>query len=160
MQIAKNTVVSIDYTLTDEAGAVLDSSKGHEPLAYLHGSGNIISGLEEALEGKTAGEQVQVSVPPEKGYGRRIEELQQKVPRKMFDTKQEIKPGMRFHAEGEHGTHTVTVMSVDQEHVTVDANHPLAGKLLNFDVKVVDVRTATQEELAHGHVHGPHGHNH
>lgn len=160
MRIAKNAVVSIDYTLTDNEGSVLDSSRGGSPLAYLHGAGNIIPGLEEALEGKAAGDQLQISVPPEKAYGRRIEELHHKVPRTMFVTKGEIKPGMRFHANGEHGTHTVTVTSVDTEHVTVDANHPMAGKTLNFDVRVVAVRTATDEELAHGHVHDPHGQHH
>jgi FKBP-type peptidyl-prolyl cis-trans isomerase SlyD len=160
MQIAKNTVVSIDYTLTDDSGEVIDSSKGQEPLAYLHGAGNIIPGLEEALEGKQAGEQVKVAVPPEKGYGLRNESMTQQVPRNMFDTEQEIKPGMRFHAESEHGTHTVTVTAVDKENVTVDGNHPLAGKVLNFDVNIVEVRAATDEELSHGHVHGPHGHHH
>lgn len=160
MRIAKNAVVSIDYTLTDNDGSVLDRSREGEPLAYLHGAGNIIPGLEEALEGKAAGDQLQVSVPPEKAYGRRVEELRHKVPRKMFDTKGEIKPGMRFHANGENGTHTVTVTAVDSEHVTVDANHPMAGKTLNFDVRVVTVRDATHEELTHGHVHSPHDHHH
>lgn len=160
MQIAKNSVVSIDYTLTDDAGTVLDSSKGQAPLAYIQGAGNIIPGLEEALEGKQAGEQLKVSVPPEKGYGPRNEAMTQKVPRNMFDTQQEIKPGMRFHAESEHGTHTVTVTAVDEEQVTVDGNHPLAGKTLNFDVSIVEVREATKDELSHGHVHGPDGHHH
>ena len=160
MRIAKDAVVSIDYTLKDNDGSVLDSSQGVEPLAYLHGAGNIIPGLEEALEGKAAGDQLQVSVPPEKAYGRRIEELRHKLPRKMFDTKGAIKPGMRFHADGENGRHTVTVIEVDAEHVTVDANHPMAGKTLNFEVRVVNVRNATDEELAHGHVHGAHGHHH
>ena len=160
MQVAKNTVVSIDYTLTDEAGAVLDSSQGQAPLAYIHGAGNIIPGLEEALEGKQAGEQVTVSVTPEKGYGARNEAMTQKVPRNMFDTRQEIKPGMRFHAQSEQGTHTVTVTAVDEENVTVDGNHPLAGKVLNFDVNIVEVRAATEDELSHGHVHGPEGHEH
>lgn len=160
MRIAKNTVVSIDYTLTDTDGSVLDSSRGGAPLAYLHGGGNIIPGLEEALEGKAAGDQLQISVPPEMAYGRRIEELRHKMPRKMFEAKGEIRPGMHFHANGEHGTHTVTVTAVDAEHVTVDANHPMAGKTLNFDVRVVEVRAATDEERAHGHVHGAHGHHH
>lgn len=160
MQIAKNTVVSIDYTLTDASGAVLDSSRGSQPLDYLHGSGNIIPGLEEALEGRTAGDTLKVVVPPEKGYGPRNEGLLQKVPRKMFNDGQEIKPGMHFHAEAEHGGHTVTVTHVDPENVTVDANHPLAGMTLNFDVNVVKVRAATAEELSHGHVHSGHGHSH
>jgi FKBP-type peptidyl-prolyl cis-trans isomerase SlyD len=160
MLIAKDSVVSIDYTLTDSDGTVLDSSKGQKPLEYLHGSGNIIPGLEEALEGKGTGDSFKVSVPPEKGYGTRNEALSQKVPRKMFDSKTEIKPGMRFHAEAEHGEHTVTVIAVDSENITVDANHPLAGKILNFDVKITGVRAATHEELAHGHVHGAGGHHH
>ncbi len=158
MHIAKDTVVSIDYTLTDTAGTVLDSSKGLKPLDYLHGSGNIIPGLEEALEGKSAGEALKVVVPPEKGYGVRNEALLQKVPRKMFDAGHEIKPGMRFRAGSDHGEHTVTVTAVDPENITVDANHPLAGKTLNFDVSVVGVRVATAEELAHGHVHNGHTH--
>jgi FKBP-type peptidyl-prolyl cis-trans isomerase SlyD len=160
MHITKDTVVSIDYTLTDNDGAVLDSSKNQKPLDYLHGAGNIIPGLEQALEGKRAGDLIKVSIPPEKGYGLRNEELSHKVPRTMFDTKSDIKPGMRFHAQAEHGEHTVTVIAVDSENVTVDANHPLAGKTLNFDVNVVGVRTATHEELAHGHVHGAEGHHH
>jgi FKBP-type peptidyl-prolyl cis-trans isomerase SlyD len=160
MQIAKDTVVSINYTLTDSEGAILDSSKGGKPLDYLHGSGNIIPGLEEALEGKRAGDTLKVSVPPEKGYGERNEALSHKVPRKMFETNSEIKPGMRFHTEAEHGQHTVTVTAVDTENVTVDANHPLAGKILNFEVNVVGVRAATREELAHSHVHGVDGHHH
>ncbi|HET7922135.1 MAG TPA: peptidylprolyl isomerase [Gammaproteobacteria bacterium] len=160
MQIARNTVVSIDYTLTDDTGAVLDSSNGQAPLAYLHGAGNIIAGLEEALEGKETGTELKVTVAPEKGYGPRNESMTQKVPRKMFDTEQEIKPGMRFHADSDHGPHTVVVTAVDAEHVTVDGNHPLAGKQLNFEVKVVEVRAATEEELSHGHVHGAGGHHH
>lgn len=160
MRIAKNTVVSIDYTLTDTDGAVLDSSKGQKPLDYLHGSGNIIPGLEEALEGKRKGDLLKISVPPEKGYGLRNEALSQKVPRKLFDSKHEIKPGMSFHAQGEHGEHAVTVMAMDDEHVTVDANHPLAGKVLNFDVAVMEVREVTKEELAHGHVHDASSHHH
>ncbi|HLW75289.1 MAG TPA: peptidylprolyl isomerase [Gammaproteobacteria bacterium] len=159
MRIAKHTVVSIDYTLTDAEGAVLDSSKGREPLAYIHGTGSIVVGLEEALEGKEKGANLKVSIPPAKGYGERDAALSQKVPRAMFDV-EKIEPGMRFHAEAEHGTRVVTVTAVDSESVTVDANHPLAGRTLNFEVSVVDVRTATQQELTHGHVHGAHGHDH
>ena len=159
MRIGKHSVVSIDYTLTGADGEVLDSSKGREPLAYIQGTGSIVIGLEEALEGKEKGVSVQVSVPPAKGYGERQEALSQVVPRAMFDMA-DIEPGMRFHAEGDHGTHVVTVTAVDSESITVDANHPLAGQTLNFDVKVVDVRAATQQELSHGHVHGAHGHDH
>jgi FKBP-type peptidyl-prolyl cis-trans isomerase SlyD len=159
MRIAKNSVVSIEYTLTDAEGAVLDSSKGQSPLTYIHGNGNIVVGLEEALEGKEKGATLKVSVPPAKGYGERDASLSQIVPREMFDI-EELEPGMRFHAEGEHGTHVVTVTAVDNDSVTVDANHPLAGQTLNFEVTVMGVRAATEQELAHGHVHGPHGHDH
>jgi len=116
-------------------------------------------GLEEALEGKEKGATLKVSVPPAKGYGERDASLSQIVPREMFDI-EELEPGMRFHAEGEHGTHVVTVTAVDNDSVTVDANHPLAGQTLNFEVTVMGVRAATEQELAHGHVHGPHGHDH
>ena len=159
MRIAKHTVVSIDYTLTDAQGAVLDSSEGREPLAYIHGTGSIVVGLEEALEGKEKGTNLKVSIPPAKGYGERDASLTQKVPRAMFDV-EKIEPGMRFHAQAEHGTQVVTVTAVDSESVTVDANHPLAGQTLNFEVDVVDVRQATEQELSHGHVHGTHGHDH
>jgi FKBP-type peptidyl-prolyl cis-trans isomerase SlyD len=159
MRIAKHAVVSIDYTLTDAAGAVLDSSEGREPLAYIHGTGSIVVGLEEALEGKDKGASLKVSVPPAKGYGERDASLSQKVPRAMFDV-EKVEAGMRFHAQAEHGMHVVTVTAVDAESVTVDANHPLAGQTLNFEVKVVDVRAATEQELSHGHVHGAHGHDH
>ena len=159
MRIAKHTVVSIDYTLKDKDGTVLDSSEGREPLAYIHGTGSIVVGLEEALEGKDQGITLTVSVPPEKGYGQRDPKLSQKVPRSMFDV-QDLSPGMRFHAQAEHGSHVVTVTAVDEDSVTVDANHPLAGETLNFEVTVTDVRAATQEELAHGHVHGAGGHHH
>ena len=159
MRIGKHSVVSIDYTLTDDQGAVLDSSKGREPLAYIQGTGSIVEGLEEALEGKEKGAELKVSIPPAKGYGERNASMTQKVPRKMFDM-EKIEPGMRFHAESDHGHQVVTVTAVDSEHVTVDANHPLAGQTLNFEVKVVDVRKATEQELSHGHVHGAHGHDH
>jgi len=159
MRIAKHTVVSIDYTLKDKDGTVLDSSKGRKPLAYIHGTGSIVLGLEEALEGKDQGVTLTVSVPPEKGYGQRDAKLSQKVPRSMFDV-QDLSPGMRFHAQAEHGSHVVTVTAVDKDSVTVDANHPLAGETLNFEVTVTEVRAATAEELAHGHVHGEGGHHH
>ena len=159
MRIGKHSVVSIDYTLTDAEGAVIDSSKGQEPLAYIHGTGSIVVGLEEALEGKEKGATLKVSVPPAKGYGERDPKLAQKVPRTMFDVK-ELQPGMRFHAEADHGHQVVTITAVEDDTVTVDANHPLAGATLHFEVTVVDVREATAQELSHGHVHGAHGHDH
>lgn len=161
MQVAKNKVVTIDYTVTDEQGAVIDSSNGGEPLAYIHGIGNLIPGLESALEGKDQGENVNASIPPEQAYGERSEELMQVVPRERFDTgEQELQPGMRFQAQSDQGAQVVTVVDVNDKEVTVDANHPLAGSTLNFAVTVVDVRDATAEELDHGHVHGPGGHQH
>lgn len=160
MQISANKVVSIDYTLTDDTGAVIDSSEGRGPLAYLQGHGNIIPGLESALEGKSEGDALQVSVVPAEGYGERDDSLTQEVPRQMFENADEIQVGMQFQTSSEHGMHIVTVTAIDDEKVTVDANHPLAGQNLNFDVKVVEVRDASEEELAHGHVHGPEGHEH
>ena len=160
MQIAKNTVATIDYTLTDPQGQVIDSSKGREPLAYLHGASNIIPGLESALEGMSAGDSVNVTVPPEQGYGMRDPNLVQPVPRANFQGAPDIKPGMQFQAQTAEGARIVTVVKVDDQHVTVDANHPLAGMDLKFDVSVVGVRAASPEELQHGHAHGAGGHHH
>ncbi|MEJ2644706.1 MAG: peptidylprolyl isomerase [Gammaproteobacteria bacterium] len=161
MEVAKHKVVLIDYTLTDAEGTVLDSSQGSEPLAYIHGIGNIIPGLEEALEGKSAGDALQVSVPPAQAYGERDNALTQAVPRDRFEGADEVKVGMQFHTMSEGGAQqVVTVIDVADDNVTIDANHPLAGVTLNFDVNVVEVRDATEEELAHGHVHGPGGHDH
>lgn len=161
MQVDKHKVVTIDYTVKDEEGTVIDSSSGGEPLAYIHGTGNLIPGLESALEGKTKGEEVNAAVPPEQAYGERDDALLQAIPRDRFETgEQELHPGMRFQAQSEQGAQVVTVVDVSDEEVTVDANHPLAGATLNFEVKVVDVRDATAEELEHGHVHGPGGHHH
>jgi FKBP-type peptidyl-prolyl cis-trans isomerase SlyD len=159
MQIANQAVVTIDYTLTDDQGAVLDSSNGEEPLTYIHGSGSIIPGLENALAGRAAGDALKVTVAPVDGYGERDEELVQAVPRNRFPAAS-IEVGMRFHAQGSDGSRVVTVVAVDDANVTVDANHPLAGMTLAFDVKVLEVRTATADELEHGHVHGKGGHEH
>ena len=161
MQIAAHKVVTIDYTLTDDAGQVIDSSEGGEPLAYIQGIGNIIPGLEAALEGKKAGDSLKVSIAPAEGYGERDDSLKQAVPRQMFETPEEIQVGMQFHTMTEDGNvMVVTVVETSAETVTVDANHPLAGQNLNFDVTVKDVREATSEELEHGHVHGAGGHHH
>jgi len=154
MQIAKNAVVSIHYTLKDDAGAVLDSSEGGEPLAYLHGNGNLVPGLEAELDGKAKGAAFAVSVAPQHGYGERDAKLVQRVPKRMFEG--QIDVGMRFHA----GPSVVTVTQVQGDMVTVDGNHPLAGQNLHFAVEVVEVRAATEEELEHGHVHGAGGHHH
>ena len=160
MNVAKDKVVTIDYTLTGDGGDVLDSSQGGEPLTYLHGAGAMIPGLETALEGKSAGDAVKAVVPPDQAYGQKDPSLVQPVPRDRFSGVPDVRPGMQFTAEGKSGSRVVTVVSVDDRNVTVDANHPLAGQTLNFDVTVVDVRDATSEELSHGHAHGPGGHHH
>jgi FKBP-type peptidyl-prolyl cis-trans isomerase SlyD len=158
MQISANMVVSIDYTLTDDQGTVIDSSEGRGPLDYIQGIGNIIPGLENALEGKAQGDKLQVKVSPEEGYGERSDELTQAVPKQMFEGAEEVQVGMQFQTMTEGGPQVVTVVAVDDETVTIDANHPLAGEHLNFDVTIVDIREASAEELEHGHVHGPEGH--
>jgi FKBP-type peptidyl-prolyl cis-trans isomerase SlyD len=160
MQVAKDKVVSIDYTLTDDEGSVLDTSQGRAPLAYLHGAGNIIPGLEKALEGKQVGEQITVRVPAAEAYGERDDALAQVVPLEMFQGVERVEPGMRFQAQTSAGVQVVTVSKVEGDSVTVDGNHPLAGKPLNFDVSVIDVRDATEDELEHGHVHGPDDEHH
>jgi len=160
MQVDKNKVVSIDYTLTGSDGTVIDSSAGQEPLAYLHGAGNIIPGLERALEGKTIGDQVVATVAPEDGYGQKNPSLVQPVPRAQFPGVKEIKVGQQFQAQTNHGPRVVTIVGVTDDTVTVDANHPLAGETLNFDVKIVSVRDGTAEEIDHGHPHEPGGAHH
>lgn len=159
MQIGQDKVVMLHYVLRNDAGEVLDKSDADEPLAYLHGNGNIIPGLEEALAGKSAGDKLTVAVPAEKGYGPHDPELVQSVPRRAFEGS-EVKPGMRFHAQMEDGPRAVVVTRVQGDMVTIDGNHPLAGQNLNFQVEVAEVREASAEELEHGHVHGPGGHGH
>jgi FKBP-type peptidyl-prolyl cis-trans isomerase SlyD len=159
MKITKDKVAAIHYTLTDNSGKVLDSSKGRQPLYYIQGIGNLIPGMEEGLEGKSKGDKFVINVSPEKGYGVRDEKQIQKVPRSAFGG-QEVKKGMQFSAGGNHGSQVVTVTEIGLDTVTIDANHPLAGVELNFDVEVIEVRSATSEELSHGHVHGPGGHHH
>jgi FKBP-type peptidyl-prolyl cis-trans isomerase SlyD len=160
MQIAPNKVVAINYTLTDPQGKVLDTSDGREPLVYLHGRGGLIPGLESELEGKSAGEKLAVVVPPEKGYGLKDEAMIQSVPRSAFAGVADITPGTQFEARSPEGMRVVTVVEADDKNVRVDANHPLAGVTLRFDVEIVDVRDASPEEMSHGHVHGAGGHQH
>jgi FKBP-type peptidyl-prolyl cis-trans isomerase SlyD len=156
MQIAKHKVASIHYTLTDNDGKVLDSSAGREPLHYIQGIGNLIPGMEEGLEGKKQGDKVNLKVSPEKGYGVKDDKMVQRVPRSAFGGG-EIKKGMQFQTDQGQ---VVTVTEVGLNEITVDANHPLAGVELNFAVEVISIREATEDELAHGHVHGPGGHHH
>jgi len=156
MQITKNKVAGIHYTLRDNTGTIIDTSDGRDPLYYLHGAGNLIVGMEEGLEGKSTGDKFQLKISPAKGYGEKDPSMTQNVPRSAFGG-QEVKQGMKFSTD--RGD-VVTVTEVGLETVTVDANHPLAGVELNFAVEIMEVRNATEEELAHGHVHGPGGHHH
>ena len=154
MQVADNMAVSIHYTLTNDDGEVLDSSIGDEALVYLHGGGNIISGLEKALHGKVAGDKFNVRIAPEDAYGELMEEMIQVISRDMFEGIDNIEVGMQFHADVSSGTGVVTVVNIEDDDITIDGNHPLAGLALTFDVEVIDVRAATEEEAAHGHIHG------
>lgn len=163
MQIASRKVVTLDYTLTDDQGEVLDTSKDSQPLVYLHGTGGIVPGLESALEGKDEGASLKVTVAPADGYGERDDELVKSLPRDKFPSDEDIEVGMQFRAQSDDGPVVVTVVEVDDQNVTVDGNHPLAGMTLAFDVTVLSVRDATLEELTHGHAHGEggaHDHDH
>lgn len=160
MQVANNMAVSIHYTLTNDDGEVLDSSRDDEALVYLHGEGNIISGLEKALHGKAIGDKFNVRIPAEEAYGEIEEEMVQIISRAMFEGIDELEVGMQFQADVSHGPGVVTIIEIDGDNVTIDGNHPLAGLPLTFDVEIIAVRDATPEELAHGHIHGAGGHHH
>lgn len=160
MRIAKNSVVAIDYTLKDDDGMVIDTSDGGEPLWYLHGTGGLIVGLERELTGKHVGDHLEVVVSPEDGYGEWSETLQHDVSKDEFEEVDNLELGMQFEVDSGDGPTLVTVVEISDDIVTLDGNHPLAGVTLSFDVTIRDVREATAEELAHGHVHGPGGHSH
>ncbi len=153
MQITDKAAVSIHYTLTNPGGEQLDSSRGEEPLLYLHGAGNIIPGLEAALTGKSVGDKFNVSIAPAHAYGEIDPGMVQVVSKRMFED-MDLEIGMQFHADVSHGSGIITVTEINGDDVTVDGNHPLAGETLIFDVEVIDVRPATADELAHGHIHG------
>ena len=159
MTVENGKVVSFHYTLTNAQGDVLDQSQEH-PMPYLHGAGNIIPGLEKELAGKKVGDKLTVNVPAAEAYGEYHEQLVNDVPREAFQGVDQIEPGMQFQANTPEGVQVITVKAVNGETVTVDATHPLAGQDLNFDVEIVEVREATEEESAHGHVHGVGGHHH
>ena len=160
MQIEPNSVVTLHYTLKDNDGNIIDQSEDGSFL-YLHGAMNIIPGLEKALAGKSAGDELQVKVSPEEGYGEKDPARVQEVPKTMFQDPEQVQVGVQFHAQSPDGQAVVvTVVEVKDEAVVIDANHALAGVELNFEVKIVDVRAASEEEIAHGHVHGPGGHDH
>lgn len=160
MKIGPRCVVRFHYTLTNTAGEVLDASSGGEPLTYMHGTGAIVPGLERAMEGRASGDKFAVEVAAEDGYGARLPELVQEVPRKMFPTDIEIAVGMQFQADSNRGPMPVTVVAVGADSITLDGNHSLAGQALHFAIEVHEVREATVEEVMHGHVHGPGGHHH
>lgn len=161
LTINNDHVVTIHYTLTNTQGEVLDSSDGGEPLTYLQGAGNIIPGLENALRGKTIGDKLKVSIPPEEGYGIRHPQLVQVLPRAAFGGVDQLEVGMEFTAQGADGeVRRVGIAAINGDDVTIDGNHPLAGEVLHFAVSIESVRAASREELAHGHVHGPGGHHH
>ena len=156
MNISDGTVVEFHYTLTDQDGETLDTSTGQEPLAYLHGASNIVPGLERQLTGHTIGDRFEAAVPPEEAYGELTGEGPQAVPRAGFPEDVELAPGMSFQGQGDDGeTCIVWIVGVEGEQVLIDLNHPLAGMHLNFNVEVVTVRAATQEEIDHGHPHIP-----
>ncbi len=152
MEIAERRVAAFHYTLTNDAGEVIDKSPADAPLAYLHGAGNIVPGLEKALVGKKAGDSLTADVAPEEAYGPRHDGLIQTVPLSAFDGVDSVKEGMQFEARTQQGPLLVTVTKVEPEQVIVDGNHPLAGQKLHFAVEVAEVREASEEELNNGHV--------
>ena len=161
MQISKYRAVVLNYIARDETGEIIDSSDEDGPIRYIHGTEDLIPGLEKALEGREQGERLTVHVPMEEAYGPRDESLVESVPRKNFQGIDEIRPGMKFQTEMDDGSPMiVTVVKVDKKSVTVDGNHPLAGKNLSFELEVVLVREASSEEIEHGHVHEGGAHLH
>ncbi len=160
MQIEKNKVAIIEYTVKSAEGQMIDTSEGTEPLAFLCGFHNIVPGLENALMGKVVGDQLNVAISPDDAYGHYNEEFVKEVPLTAFQGVDKVEAGMQFHAESPNGPQLITVTKVENDMVTVDGNHPLAGIELHFDVTIKEVREASEEEIAHGHVHGEGGHHH
>lgn len=160
MVIEKNKAVYIHYTLKDNDGNTIDSSAGQDPLAYIHGIGTLVPGLEEQLNGKKAGDTFTAIVPPEAGYGTRNEELLRSAPRADFGELGDLEVGLDFYIETPQGPMPATITEISDDEVSFDLNHPLADTTLNFDIEVVSVRDASEDELSHGHIHGPGGHHH
>jgi FKBP-type peptidyl-prolyl cis-trans isomerase SlyD len=158
--IADQKVVSLNYTVKDTEGHIIDSSEGAKPLSYLHGQNNIIAGLETALVGKAVGDEFEVTVEPEDAYGEYNKEMVQVVPRETFKEFEKIEQGMVFNANTQNGPIQLKVTDIEGDNITVDPNHPLSGKTLHFSGSVIEVREATEEELEHGHVHGEGGDTH
>ena len=160
MQIADNKVVALHYTLTNVHGETIDSSVDQPPLAYLHGHGNLIAGLEQAVTGKIVGDKLTVTLQPEEGYGLYDEALVEKLPRSAFQGVEEIQVGMQFQAQYPSGHRVVTIIKIEGDEITIDGNHPLADEIPTFEIEVAEIREATEEELAHGHAHSPDEHHH
>lgn len=159
MQISKNTVVQFHYRLSDEQGQI-ENSREHQPVLYLHGHPGLIDGLSNALEGHQAGDSFSITLSPEQAYGERRENAIQRVPVKHLQGARKWQPGMTAVVETENGAVQVTVSKVGLKMADIDTNHPLAGKTLTFDIEILDVRAASEEEIAHGHAHGVGGHQH
>ncbi len=160
MDIADNTVVYFHYTLTNESGETVETSLDGEPSAYLHGAGNILAGVEQALTGKAAGDKVEVTLPPEQAYGPKQPDRVQRVPVKHLIFKGKLRPGLTVQVNTADGRRPATVVKAGKFSADIDTNHPLAGQTLTFNIEVVELREASAEELAHRHVHGPGGHQH
>ena len=161
MQVEKDKVVSFHYSLSDDAGNAIEDSRAHEPLVILYGRGNIIAGLEQALAGRAAGDHFDVVVSPAQGYGERREDFTQRVPKKYFRDAEHLKPGDTTVLTTQNGRQqAVQIIKVGSSVIDVDLNHPMAGKTLHFGIEITDVRDASEEEIAHGHVHGAGGHHH
>jgi len=158
LPITKNSVVAFAYTLTDDDGAVIDSADTQNPLAYLHGHSQLIPGMENALSGRAAGDRFSIVLSPEEAYGVYDENLAGAVPRSAFEGAGEVEVGMQFQMEFPGGLRVVTVSAIDDQHVMVDGNHPLAGETLHFDIEVISIRPATKDEIEHRHAHGADGH--
>lgn len=160
MTVENKKVVSFHYTLKDEDGEQLESSREHQPMSYLHGAGNIIPGLEKAMAGKQAGDAFEVTVEPAEAYGERNPGNVQRISAKHFGDTRRLEPGQLVSLQTREGPIQAVVVKVGRFNVDVDVNHPLAGKTLTFDVEITEVRDATEEENSHGHVHGPGGVEH
>jgi FKBP-type peptidyl-prolyl cis-trans isomerase SlyD len=161
MPIQQHSVVSIHYKVVDnDSDQLIDSSENKEPLTYLHGASNIIAGLEQALEGRVVGDSFEVTIAPADAYGEQVADKIQTVPRNLFDNLEKVEAGVSVTADTESGPVHLVITEVTDETVTVDGNHPLAGRSLRFEVNVETIREGSDEEIAHGHVHGPEGHDH
>lgn len=165
MKITNNSVVVMHYAVSDSEGELIDSSYDHKPMTIIQGTGYLIPGLEDELIGHQKGDQFEVAVSAEQAYGVRDDDYVQTVPKELLQGVEELTVGTQLRATTDDGEQTVIVIDVTDDEVTVDGNHPLAGLDLRFDVEILDVREATAEELAHGHIHGEGescggGHNH